>query len=107
MVQILSQYIQRMESRLIRLKKLQVRLGEIQSIVQADGNEHLDNPINGFLLVMRATTEWSVIESLINEKINETIPNILDGLMSEDEELSDPESIRSGAIEAILRIQSV
>lgn len=43
---------------------------------QADG-EHLDNPMNGFLLVMCATTEWSVVESLINEKINDTLRTFL------------------------------
>lgn len=98
-IQHLFQYIQKMESSLIQLKKLETTFKEVQSVVQTDGNKHLDNPINGFLLVIRATTEWSMVESII--------PNM--GLIpkDKDEELSNPKLIQSGAIQAILRLKSV
>lgn len=86
-VNVLQQYLQAEEKRLNGLRQMLHHYDLLQSVASQDVESYLSNPVNAYLLVKRLTTDWKLVELLINSDrkdffnyllMNETFPSTED-----------------------------
>ena len=69
----LEEYLSSEEQRLSQLRQLSKHYADLHSIASKDVNSYLSNPINAYLLVKRLTTDWKLVEYLINSEKKQII----------------------------------
>lgn len=62
----LEEYLSSEEVRLSQLRQLSAHYSRLHSIASKDVDSYLANPINAYLLVKRLTTDWKLVEHLVN-----------------------------------------
>nr|XP_027195540.1 prolyl 4-hydroxylase subunit alpha-1-like isoform X1 [Dermatophagoides pteronyssinus]XP_027195541.1 prolyl 4-hydroxylase subunit alpha-1-like isoform X2 [Dermatophagoides pteronyssinus] len=95
----LNDYLDNEEKRLKSLKQLAYHYNKLNLLANQDVQTYLSNPVNAYLLVKRLTTDWNLVEYLIDSDRKDLIH-----LLNENETFPSAEDL-SGAAEALLRLQ--
>lgn len=83
----LNDYLDNEEKRLKSLKQLAYHYNKLNLLANQDVQTYLSNPVNAYLLVKRLTTDWNLVEYLIDSdrkdlihllNENETFPSAED-----------------------------
>ncbi|OTF70436.1 hypothetical protein BLA29_012563, partial [Euroglyphus maynei] len=86
-VKSLNDYLDNEEKRLSSLRQLAYHYNKLNMIANQDVQTYLSNPVNAYLLVKRLTTDWNLVEYLIDSdrkdlihllNENETFPSAED-----------------------------
>jgi prolyl 4-hydroxylase len=85
----LEKYLSEEEERLSQLRQLSAHYSRLHSIASKDVDNYLANPINAYLLVKRLTTDWKLVEHLINNNKSDLIDVLQKNeIFPSDEDLS-------------------
>ncbi|XP_046917132.2 prolyl 4-hydroxylase subunit alpha-1 [Dermatophagoides farinae] len=98
-VESLNNYLDNEEKRLASLRQLAHHYNHLNMVANQDVQTYLSNPVNAYLLVKRLTTDWNLVEYLIDADRKDLIH-----LLTENETFPSAEDL-SGAAEALLRLQ--
>lgn len=72
-VKSLNRYLDNEEKRLASLRQLANHYNTLHSVANQDVNLYLSNPVNAYLLVKRLTTDWNLVEYLIDADLKDLI----------------------------------
>lgn len=65
-VESLNNYLDNEEKRLASLRQLAHHYNHLNMVANQDVQTYLSNPVNAYLLVKRLTTDWNLVEYLID-----------------------------------------
>lgn len=69
----LEEYLSSEEERLSQLRQIKEQFSQMHEIANKDVDSFLANPINGYLLVKRLTSDWEKIKVLLTKNESDSV----------------------------------